>query len=126
MRKFVCALALAAANGLPALRSRAETEIETHVGRRAPLFGIIDGDELPCSTYDSKCPCKIEKKTINIDSKKPYTCGKKEDNYQTNLFYPAGEACGSQNKDKYPVVFFHRGSNGYQKFRRRPPPLVLP
>ena len=27
-----------------------------------------------------------------------------------------GEACGSQNKEKYPVVFFHRGSNGYQKY----------
>ena len=49
MRKFVCALALATASGLPALRSRVEKEasLETHVGRRAPLFGIIDGDELP-------------------------------------------------------------------------------
>ncbi len=61
MRKFVCALALAAAHGLPALRSRVEKEasIEKVVGRRAPLFGgFIDEDE---------CPCKFKSKIVDVD-----------------------------------------------------------
>ena len=57
----------------------------------------------------------IEKETVH-QTVTPYKCGKNDANYLTNIFHPVSCDDASDSKAEYPVVFFARGSNGYQAY----------